>query len=105
MLDNKIIDYKRKNKKAQVGETLTWIVATLIIIGTLLIFIYVSIALAKSKSLGSGNIKNTIDSQILNEDVDWIKSKNELAFFRKDDNRNRIERWLNEKQAEETGEE
>ena len=39
------------NKKAQSGETVTWIVATLIIIVILLIAIYASFALAKAQKI------------------------------------------------------
>ena len=85
-----------KNKKAQVGETLTWIVATLVIIGTLLIFIYGSITLAKLKSLGSGDVDNKIKSKVMNLDVDWIENKNEIAFSLNEDNKIKIEGWLNE---------
>jgi len=42
-----------KNKKAQLGETLTWIVATLIIIVLLSISIFVTNILANAKSLSS----------------------------------------------------
>ncbi len=85
-----------KNKKAQVGETMTWIVATLVIIGTLLVFIYGSIFLANSKSLGSDGINNKIKQQIVGTDVDWIDYKNKMAFEIRDDNRIKIENWLNE---------
>ncbi len=85
-----------KNKKAQVGETLTWIVATLVIIGTLLIFVYGSILLAKSKSIGSGDIDNKIKSKVVNLDVDWMDNKNEIAFSLNQDNKDKIEGWLNE---------
>ena len=40
-----------KNKKGQVGETMTWIVATLIIIVVLTISIYVSSVLGEAKSI------------------------------------------------------
>jgi len=56
-----------KNKKAQSGETMTWIVATLIIIAILLVSIYASSLLAKKKifekgkSLFSGEYKKTSD--------------------------------------------
>lgn len=91
---------KRKNKKAQVGETLTWVIATLIIIGTLLVFVYASIALAKAKSVNSGEVKTQI-KQISTEDIDWIASKNQMAFSKNQEYRNRIEVWINEKYAEE----
>lgn len=100
MFDSKNLKINKRNKKAQVGETLTWIVATLVIIGTLLIFIYASIALAKVKSVNSGEVKTQI-KQISTEDIDWIASKNQMAFSRNQENGNKIEVWINEKQTEE----
>ena len=88
---------KKKNKKAQVGETLTWIVATLIIITTLFIFIYASIAMAEVKSVNSIRIKSE-SRAVWGEDVDWIEIKNRMAFSRETSNRNKIERWISEKQ-------
>jgi len=38
------------NKKAQIGETITWIIATIIIIGILTISIFISSALGEGKS-------------------------------------------------------
>ena len=40
-----------KNKSGQVGETLTWIVATLIIIFILMTSIYFAVVLGKAKNL------------------------------------------------------
>lgn len=48
---------KNKNKKAEIGATMSWIIATLVIIGILLIFIYVSVLLSKSKAINIGNLK------------------------------------------------
>ena len=88
----------RKNKKAQVGETITWIVATLIIIGILLIFIYASVAMAKAKSIKSSEISNQVSSQINSGDIGWVEVKNNMAFSREGSNKDRIEGWINEKQ-------
>jgi hypothetical protein len=96
MLGNKII---KKNKKAQVGETMTWIIATLVIIGTLLIFIYFSIALAKAKSADEGLVK-TKAKELSKVDVNWVESKNEMGFARNSENKNKIEVWINDKQKE-----
>jgi len=38
------------NKKAQIGETITWIIATIIIIGILTISVFISSALGEGKS-------------------------------------------------------
>lgn len=91
----------KKNKKAQIGETLTWIVATLIIIGILLIFIYASLALAKSKSLNSIKVREHANSLIGVGDDDWIESKNEMAFIRSSENKQKVVNWINEKQLNE----
>ncbi|MCX6747046.1 MAG: hypothetical protein NTU63_02830 [Candidatus Pacearchaeota archaeon] len=48
---------QNKSKKAAVGATMSWIIATLVIIGILLIFIYVSILLSKTKAINIGNLK------------------------------------------------
>ena len=62
------------NKKAQIGETMTWIVATLIIIVIMGIFIYASTLLAKTKSLGLP------DLNLDGEKVDLIEMKISLAY-------------------------
>jgi hypothetical protein len=46
-----------KNKEGQIGETTTWIIATLVIIGILLIFIYVSFIMSKIKMIDLSQIK------------------------------------------------
>ena len=48
---------KNKSKKAAIGATMSWIIATLVIVGILLIFIYVSILLSKTKAVNIGNLK------------------------------------------------
>ena len=78
---------------------MTWIVATLVIVGILFIFIYVSVVLANAKSVDVGAIKTNVD-QISNRDIDWIGSKNEMAFSREGSNKNKIEVWIDEKQIE-----
>jgi hypothetical protein len=100
MSDNEIIKLKRKNKKAQVGETLTWIVATLVIFGVLLIFIYASILMAKAKSMNSIKVKEHVDS-LVNFDDDWIQLKSEMAFARNQENKKQIVDWINEKKLNE----
>ncbi len=63
-----MLKYNNKNKKAQIGETLSWVVATLVIIGILLIFIYISVLMSKVKIISVGNVKTDLEkeSQILN---------------------------------------
>lgn len=76
------------NKKAQIGETLTWVVATIIIVVVLLIFIYVSIALGKSKAVDTIKIKTEESS------VDWIEVKTNLAYSLNNENQNKINEWI-----------
>ena len=54
------------NKKAQVSETMTWIVATLIIVVVLIIFIFISSSFAKAKNLTVKDLKLSSEG----EDVD-----------------------------------
>ena len=77
-----------RNKKAQVGESVTWIIATIVIIATLLIFIYISVALSKTKSL---DVKLKEDSG-----GDWITAKTQMAYSISIANRNRIQEWISQ---------
>ncbi len=97
MLDNKKAPIKlshynffAKNRKAQVGESITWVVATIILIIVLIIFIYASIALAKTKSLKL-NVKE--DSE---DSADWINSKTQIAYSINSNNKNKIEEWISQ---------
>jgi len=44
-------------KKGQVGETTSWIVATIVIIGILIIFVYISILMSKVKTINIGELQ------------------------------------------------
>ncbi len=50
-----------RNKKAQIGATMTWIIATLVIVGILLIFIYISVLMSKTKAVSIGDLKADSD--------------------------------------------
>ncbi len=47
-------------KKGQVGETISWIVATVVIVGILIFFIYISILISKTKAIGLLNLQSDI---------------------------------------------
>lgn len=83
MLSNKL------NKRGQVSETLTWIIATIIIIVVLLVFIYASIALGKTKG-----IDTKVD--LKESSVDWINVKTNLAYSLNNANREKINGWISE---------
>ena len=81
-------------KKAQIGETLTWVVATILILVILLIFIFISLTLSKSKeiSLNKPSAEELRPSSELGE----VGSKNSIAFSLKNENEESIKEWLNE---------
>ena len=80
------------SKKAQVGETVTWIVATIVLIAILLIFIFASSTLAKFKSF-KVNLKDNSE-----EDVSWIDSKTKMAYSLNNANKNKIIAWISQKE-------
>ena len=88
MLNNKFIP----NKRAQVGETITWIVATIIIIFILLVFIYASIVLGKTKAVNPDKVKlKTYDAE---NEITFIEAKTLLAKKINSDNNLEIDSWI-----------
>jgi hypothetical protein len=79
-----------KNKRGQVGESMTWIVATLIIFVLLMLFVYASSVLSV-KTLGAGLKSKLFEVE---KEGDWIEIKNELAFELNDRNENSIRDWI-----------
>ncbi|MBU4069719.1 MAG: hypothetical protein KJ646_01945 [Nanoarchaeota archaeon] len=73
------------NKKAQISNTMTWIIATIVVIVMLMIFIYTSSLLAKTTKINYEESK---------KQVDWIKSKTSLAYLIKEDNKATIDEWI-----------
>jgi len=55
-----MLNYRKIGKKAQVGETITWVIATLIIIGILILFILISSLMSKSKAVRIGDVEADI---------------------------------------------
>jgi hypothetical protein len=82
---------KIMNKRGQVGETITWVIATLLLIAILLLFIYASIAMAKTKYL---NLDIKLSS---GNSVDWINSKTQMAYSISSVNKNKIQVWISQK--------
>jgi hypothetical protein len=79
-----------KRKKAQVGETVTWVVATIVIIGILIIFLVVSSIMSKVKAVHMGDVKIDMKGSNL------IKEKTFLAEQLNNQNKEKIESVLNE---------
>jgi len=51
-------------KKGQVGETVSWVVATIIIVAILLIFIWISVLMAKVKTVGIGDVQTDSGTKV-----------------------------------------
>jgi hypothetical protein len=75
------------DKKAQAAETLTWVVATIIIIFLLVSSIYVSSLLGKSKNL---EVKK-IESYSKNN---WMENKTNFALGINNQNEDVIKSWV-----------
>ena len=65
------------NKTAQVGETMTWVVATIIIIAVLIVSIYAASLLA--------NTKKTLSYEKEKSESDLLMEKSLFAYFLVDD--------------------
>jgi len=83
------------NKKAQIGESISWVVATIILIVILIIFIYASIALAKVKSVKL-DVKEDSDNS-----VSWIDSKTQIAYSINNNDKSKIEEWISQEESNE----
>jgi uncharacterized membrane protein len=79
------------NKRGQVGETITWVLATILLVVILIIFIYAAIAMAKVKYL---NLSTKLTS---GSSVDWINSKTQMAYSISSTNKNKIQVWVSQK--------
>jgi hypothetical protein len=78
------------NKRAQVGESITWVVATIVLIILLIVFIYASILLSKTKYI-------KFDEKVNSEGfADWISYKTQMAYSINDNNKNKIDVWISE---------
>ncbi len=76
-----------KNRKGQVAETMTWVIATIIIIVLLVSAIYVSSLLGKSKNLQVEGIENY-------EENNWAFEKTQFALSINDGNQELILSWV-----------
>ncbi|MCR4327357.1 MAG: hypothetical protein NUV46_02130 [Nanoarchaeota archaeon] len=69
----------KKDSKGQIGETLTWIVATLIIIVILIVFIFGASLLGKTKVVG--NFRESLTSGKSIEEIDPFLRKSFFTLF------------------------
>jgi len=91
MLDNKI-KLKKRGKRAQVGETMTWILATIVLVVLLLTFIYATSILADFKKVVNYKAQEVEIKSI----SDLIVTKTSLAYLINDNNKNKINGWIKE---------
>ena len=83
-----------KSKKAQLGETMTWVIATIIIIGILIIFTFISSLFATENGMVV-NLKKTINQDDLTN-VDLVKEKTNLALDINGNDYDKINNWIKE---------
>ena len=89
--------FLEKNRKAQVSDIMTWVVATIIILSILLLFVYASSLLAqKTKIIKAKDLK--IDFE---KEVDLLETKNLIASDLASENEGQIIRnWEEDKENE-----
>ena len=80
-------------KRGQVSDTITWIVATIIIVVILLIFVFASSVLANAKNLGPNLVSEFIGDY--EKKANWIDVKTEFAYEINLNNKNKIDVWIN----------
>ncbi len=80
----------KKNKRGQVGETISWIIATLVIIGIIILFLYISSLMGQLKTIGIGDLSS--DYAKFNP----LTQKTVLAEQLNSQNKNLIENILNQ---------
>ncbi len=81
-----------KNKRGDISKTITWIVATVLIVGVLILFIYISSVMSNIKVVKVGEINSDIGKESL-----VLSVKTSLAFNRNNTNKEIIENILEEK--------
>lgn len=82
------------NKRGQLSDAMTWIVATLIIIIILLVFIYASSVLAEFKEVDVG-VKSIVVGENVDGVSDWFNVKTNLAYEINNNNKLKIEGQIN----------
>jgi hypothetical protein len=87
------------NNRGQIAETVTWIVATMIIVVTLTVFIFISVQMSNAKNLSLSGIASTVGSFFISDDVgkiDRSELKTLFALSLNEKNQEKINGWINE---------
>ncbi len=82
-----------RNKSGQLSDTITWIVATIIIVVILLIFIYASSLIAGVKEIERGS-KVLIFGEGDKGDINWIDMKTSFAYAIDSQSKSDIDKWI-----------
>jgi len=82
------------SKRGQVSDTMTWVVATVIIVVILLSFIFISSILAEAKNIPS-NFASKFTSNY-EKKSNWMNNKTQFALDINSNNENKILIWIKE---------
>ncbi len=83
------------NNRGQIAETITWVVATMIVVVTLIVFIFISTTLSKGKVLDE--VSTGIEKFFLSDDagkISRIETKTKLALSIDEKNKEIIDGWI-----------
>jgi len=84
------------NRKAQISQTLVWVLATILIVGILVVSVLLSFVIAKSKTIlekQPGEVKAGFESEF-----SVLEMKTNLAYQLNSDNKDKIKIILEEKE-------
>lgn len=88
------------NNKGQIAETITWVVATMIIVVTLIVFIFISVGVSETKNLSLNNVVAKAGDFLVSDgvgDISRLKMKTDFALSLDENNKEKINGWINEK--------
>ena len=92
-----MLNKRQKNRRAQISEIMTWVIATIVILSILLIFVYASSLLAqKTKTVKAQELKIDFENK-----VNLLDTKSLIAYSStSESNRIIIEKWEKENEEE-----
>ena len=84
------------NNKGQIAETMTWVVATIIVVVTLIVFIFISTSLSKAKDFNPKGIVMNFAEKISDDvkGISRLEQKTEFAITRNSANEELIQEWI-----------
>jgi hypothetical protein len=87
------------NRRGQIAETVTWFVATIIVIVTLVVFIFISTSLAKTKNASVSGVSVKVGDFLTYSGVGELsraETKTLFAISMNEKNKEVINGWINE---------